>query len=229
MRRLGIGDEGEGRHRRAERHDLRRAVPGLLRLDRALHHAPFAHAELVALALVVERFHGALEDVLAQRLVVGVALARPRRLEDLDVQALVPEEALVARDQERQVVDRVHHRNLHLLQRFGHGVTPPRNRVSYGSPRPAFPGKAQGGHHLAHEQVHRAHGALGREVAEGEHQQQVVDPGLAHDSRELLRHGRRATRRRGASPPRAIAGSRSAGRACRALRVRCVRCSLQTW
>src|SRR5262249_9170740 len=119
--RLGIGDDGEGRHRRAERDDLRGAVPGLARLDRALHHAPFAHAELVALALVVERLHGALEDVLAQRLVVGVALARPGGLQDLDVQALVPEEALVARHEQRQVVDRVHHRDPHFLQRPGHG------------------------------------------------------------------------------------------------------------
>src|SRR4029077_8206361 len=41
--------------------------------------------------------------------------------------------------------------------------------------------RAQGGHHLGDEQVHRAHGAAGCEVAEGEHQQKVVDSGLAHD------------------------------------------------
>src|SRR5437660_11250809 len=89
--RLGIGDNGEGRHRRPERDDLRRTVTGLLRLDRALHHAPLAYAELVALALVVKRLHGALEDVLAQRLVVGVALPRPRSIQDVDVESFVPE------------------------------------------------------------------------------------------------------------------------------------------
>src|SRR5437899_341651 len=59
--RFRIGDDREGRHRRPERDNLCRAVTGLLRLDRALHHAPFAHAELVALALVVKRLHGALD------------------------------------------------------------------------------------------------------------------------------------------------------------------------
>src|SRR5581483_398768 len=59
------------------------------------------------------------EDVVAQRLVVGVALAGPRRLQDVHVEALVAEEALVARDQQRQVVDRVHHRHVHLLQSLG--------------------------------------------------------------------------------------------------------------
>src|SRR6266545_7237618 len=72
--RLGIGDDRERGHRRAERHDFRGAVPGLAGLDRALHDAPLAQAELVALALVVERLHGALEYVLPKGLMVGVAL-----------------------------------------------------------------------------------------------------------------------------------------------------------
>src|SRR5690349_15402412 len=56
--------------------------------------------------------------------------------------------------------------------------------------RASFPGKAQGGHHFGDKQLHRAQGALGREVAEGEHQEQVVDPRLAHYPRELPRHRR---------------------------------------
>ena len=43
-------------------------------LHGALHDAPFAHAELVALALVVSRLQAALEDVVLQRPVVGVVL-----------------------------------------------------------------------------------------------------------------------------------------------------------
>ena len=46
-------------------------------LDRALHDAPFAHAELVALALFVGRLHGALENVVAQRLVIGACWPVP--------------------------------------------------------------------------------------------------------------------------------------------------------
>src|SRR5437016_1513173 len=46
---------------------------------------------------------------------------------------------------------------------------------------------AQRRHHFPHEKVHRAHRPLRREVAEGEHQQQVVDSRLAHDLAELLR------------------------------------------
>jgi hypothetical protein len=56
------------------------------------------------------------EDIRAQRLVVGVALARPGRAHDLDVEPLVAEKALVARHEQRQVVDRVHHRGLDFLQ-----------------------------------------------------------------------------------------------------------------
>src|SRR5258705_4911408 len=120
--RLGIGDEREGRHRRAERHDCRRAMPGLFGFHGALHDAPFAHAELVALAVVVERLHGALEYVLPEGLVVGVALPRARRLDDVDVESLVLEKALVSSDQQRQVVDRVHHRNPHFFQGLRHGT-----------------------------------------------------------------------------------------------------------
>jgi hypothetical protein len=47
--RFRVGDEREARHRGAQRDDLGRAVAALaVRLDRALHHAPLAHAELVA-------------------------------------------------------------------------------------------------------------------------------------------------------------------------------------
>src|SRR6185503_5543231 len=53
--RFRVGDEREARHRRAQGDDLGGTVAGLaLRLDRALHHAPLAHAELVARSLVVE-------------------------------------------------------------------------------------------------------------------------------------------------------------------------------
>ena len=77
--------------------------------DRALHDAPFAHAELIALAGVVERLHLALEDVVAQRLMIGAVLAGARRLENLDVEPFVLEEAFVARHQKRQVVNGIHH------------------------------------------------------------------------------------------------------------------------
>ena len=83
--------------------------------DRALHHAPLAHAELVAGALVVERLHGAVENVGAQRLVIRVPLAGAGRLHDLYVESLVAEEAFVACDEQGQVVDRVHHRCLDFL------------------------------------------------------------------------------------------------------------------
>src|SRR6266705_2798299 len=52
--RLGVADDRESGHRRAQRHDFRGTMPGLAGLDRALHDAPFAHAELIALALIVE-------------------------------------------------------------------------------------------------------------------------------------------------------------------------------
>ena len=75
-----IDHDGEARHRRAERHDLGGTQALLLdRLHRALHDAPFAHAELVALSLVVGRLQAALEDVVLQRAVVGVVLAAARR------------------------------------------------------------------------------------------------------------------------------------------------------
>ena len=41
---------------------------------------------------------------------VGSVLAAPRRLEDLDIEALVPEEAFVTGDDQRQIVHRIHHR-----------------------------------------------------------------------------------------------------------------------
>src|SRR2546422_2454663 len=123
--RLGIGDDRESGHRRAQRHDLRGTMPCLASLNRALHDAPFAHAKLVALALVVERLHGALEYVLPQRLMVGIALPRSRRLHDVDVETLVTEKTLVAGHEQRQVVDRVHHRNSHFLQGLRHGDSPP--------------------------------------------------------------------------------------------------------
>jgi hypothetical protein len=72
-----------------------------LRLDGTFHDAPLAHAELVAFPLLVERFHGALEDVVAQRLAVGASLAGAGGLDDLHVEALVGEETLVAGHQER--------------------------------------------------------------------------------------------------------------------------------
>ena len=91
-------------------------------LDRALHDAPLAHAELVALALVVERLHGAREDVVLERAVVGGGLAAAGRGEHRHVEALVAEIAFVARDQQRQVVDRVHHRRRDFLAARGrHG------------------------------------------------------------------------------------------------------------
>src|SRR5712691_2505485 len=123
--RLGIGDDRESGHRRAQRHDLRGTMPRLASLHRALHDAPFAHAKLVALALVVERLHGALEYVLPQRLMVGIALPRSRRLHDVDVETLITEKTLVAGHEQRQVVDRVHHRNSHFLQGLRHGDSPP--------------------------------------------------------------------------------------------------------
>ena len=41
--------------------------------------------------------------------------------------------------------------------------------------------RPQSRHYLPHEEVHRAHRALGCQVAEGKHEQQIVDPRLAHD------------------------------------------------
>src|ERR1700732_4295383 len=93
-----------------------------VRLHRAFHDPPLAHPKLVALALLVERFHGALEDVGAQSLMVGLALRRARRLQNLDIQSFVPEEAFVTRYQQWQVVDGIHHRNSNLLQRSGGGA-----------------------------------------------------------------------------------------------------------
>jgi hypothetical protein len=72
------------------------------------------------LALVVCRLQAALEDVVLQRPVVGIVLATAWRDEDVDVETLVAEKALVARDQQRQVVDRVHHRGFDFSQ-LGHG------------------------------------------------------------------------------------------------------------
>jgi hypothetical protein len=68
------------------------------------------------LALLVEGFHGALEDVFAQRLMIGPALPGARRLDDLDVETLIAEKAFVAGDQQRQIVNGVHHRRLYFLQ-----------------------------------------------------------------------------------------------------------------
>jgi hypothetical protein len=95
----------------AERHDLGRTMPAFdVGLDRPLHDAPFAHAELVALAVLVGRFERAFEDVIAQRPVIGCMLTGTGRHQDLDVEAFVAEETFVARDQERQVVHGIHHR-----------------------------------------------------------------------------------------------------------------------
>jgi len=125
MRALGVDHDRERRHGGAERHDLGRPMPGLhVGLDGALHDAPLAHAKLVALALLVELLHGALEDVVAQRLVIRPALPGARRLDDLHVQPLVGEEAFVARHQQGQVVDGIHHRGFDFPGRSGiHGIS----------------------------------------------------------------------------------------------------------
>lgn len=119
-----IDHDGKARHRGAERHDL--GGPQVLfldRLNRTFHDTPFAHAELVALALVIGRFQAALEDVVLQGAVVGIVLTASGRDQDVDFETLVAEEALIARDQQRQVVDRVHHRGFDFLK-LGHGVLP---------------------------------------------------------------------------------------------------------
>ena len=124
MSRVAGDHDGEFRHRGAERHDLAPAQPAAVGLDRALHDAPFAHAVLVDAAVVVDGVERALEDGIELDGVGGRDLRHPRRGHELDVQALVLEVALVAGDQHRQVVDRVHDRDLRLLRLLNiHGAS----------------------------------------------------------------------------------------------------------
>ena len=101
-----------------------------VRLDRSLHDPPLAHAELVALTLLIKGFHRAVENVVAQRLVIGAVLAGAGGFQDFDIEPLVPEEALVAGDEQGQVVDGVHHRRRDFFQlrafllRGAHAQTP---------------------------------------------------------------------------------------------------------
>ena len=95
---------------------LRPRSPSRVGLDRALHDAPFAHAVLVDAAVVVDRVERAIEDRIELDEVRGRDLRHPRRGHELDVEALVLEESLVAGDQHGQVVDRVHDRDLGLLR-----------------------------------------------------------------------------------------------------------------
>src|SRR5665213_3437927 len=126
-----VDHDGEARHRRAKRHDLGGAQGLVLdRLHRALHDAPFAHAELIAFCLVIARLQAALEDVVLQRPVVGVVLPRAGRDHDVDVETFVAEEALVAGDQERQVVHRIHHRGFDFPE-FSHGHAPSLNDLVF--------------------------------------------------------------------------------------------------
>ena len=115
-----IGDDGESGHCGAQGHDLGRTVPGRhVGFDGAFHHSPLAHAKLIAGALIVERFHGAVKNVVSESLVISAPLRRARGLENLDVQPLILEETLIARHEQGQVVDSIHHRSSHFLQRLG--------------------------------------------------------------------------------------------------------------
>jgi hypothetical protein len=85
-------------------------------LDGALHDPPFAHAELVDAALVVDGLERAVEDRIELDEVRRRDLRHPRRGHEVDVQALVPEEPVVAGHQHGKVMDRVHGRDLRLLR-----------------------------------------------------------------------------------------------------------------
>ena len=87
---------------------LRRRQAFGVGLDRALHDAPLAHAVLVDAALVVDRVERPVEHRVELHRVRRRDLRHPRRRHELDVEPLVLEKALVARDQHRQVVHRVH-------------------------------------------------------------------------------------------------------------------------
>jgi hypothetical protein len=50
---------------------------------------------------------------------IGAPLAGARGLDDFDVETLIGEEAFVTGDQERQVMNRVHHRRLDLFRSNG--------------------------------------------------------------------------------------------------------------
>ena len=95
---------------------------GHVGFNRALHHSPLAHAELVAGAFVVERLHGALKDVVSERLMIGAPLRRARSLENFHVEPLVSEEAFIPRHQQRQIVNGIHHGDSYFLERLGRGT-----------------------------------------------------------------------------------------------------------
>src|SRR3984893_941572 len=118
-----IGHDCKGRHRRAQRHDLRRTVSGRhIGFHRALHHAPLAHAKLVAGALVVERLHGALKHIVSERLMIGPPLRRAGSLQNLHVQPLILEKTFVPRHEQGQIVNGVHHRNADFLDGLRRGA-----------------------------------------------------------------------------------------------------------
>src|SRR5207247_2205145 len=83
------GDEGERRHGGAERDDLPAAEAFAVRLDRALHDAPLAHAVLVDAALVVRGVERAIEDRVELHRVRCRHLRHARRGDELDVEPLV--------------------------------------------------------------------------------------------------------------------------------------------
>src|SRR5215470_14893454 len=99
------------RHRRTKRYDFGGPmVSADVRLDRSFHDPPLAHAKLIALALFIGRFHGSIKDVVAQGLVVGIPLAGAWGFKNRHIQSFISEESLVSSNQERQIMDGIHHR-----------------------------------------------------------------------------------------------------------------------
>ena len=133
---VGVARDGDGehRHRSAERDDLAPAKSLAIGLDGALHDAPFAHAELVDAAVIVDGLERALEDGIELDEVGRRDLRHPRRRHEVDVQALVPEEPLVAGDEHGKVMDRVHDRDLGLLRGL-HNIHDASSRIRCRLPR----------------------------------------------------------------------------------------------
>ena len=110
------GDDGHLGHGRAQGHDFRRPLATLNGFHGALHDSPLAHAVLIDAAGVVEGFHGAVEDLMAQRLAVDIDLRSAWRVDDRHIEPLVTEQAFISGHEHRQVMNGIHHGNPHGFQ-----------------------------------------------------------------------------------------------------------------
>jgi hypothetical protein len=114
---VAAGDDREFRHRGTECDDLASAASFAVRFDRAFHDAPFAHPVLIDAALVVGGVERTVEHRIELHGVRGGHLRHPGRGDELDIEPLVFEKPQVARHQHRQVMNRVHDRDLVLSLR----------------------------------------------------------------------------------------------------------------